>query len=371
MRSSLTLGEIMGIKVKLHYSWFFILPVIVWSLAFGYMPHHYPGLTQQTYWITGLAAAGILFTSVVFHELSHSYVAMKKGIRIPSIVLFFFGGVAQMAEEPRRPNDEIKIALAGPSFSFALGGILLLLWLFAQSANIGVELSAILRYGASINLLVGAFNMLPAFPMDGGRVLRAGLWRKSNDILRATVSAVRISIMFAYALIFGSFAVFFFTHDASGMYLFFIGLYLKSTAESSLQYTLLKRNLEGVYAGQIDTLPVTISPNTTLEEFSEVYGRVEQRRFPVVDNTILVGIFEAKDMKKVAREKWYLITVKHLMHSLDEYVVVTPDTPAIDILSKMAEGKTSEVFVAADNRLIGKITYYDLVRHARTRTVGY
>lgn len=371
LRATLTLGKIMGIEIKFHYSWFFIFLLVVVSLVFGYMPHHYPGLSQETYWLIGILSAGILFSSVLFHELSHSYVAIKKGIRIPSIVLFFFGGVAQMAEEPRRSNDEIKIALAGPLFSFTIGGILFFLWLVAQSANLGVELSAIFRYGAYINLLVGAFNMMPAFPLDGGRVLRAGLWRKSNDILKATISSTKISMIFANALIFGSFAVFFITRDASGIYLFFIGLYLRSSAASALQHTLLKRNLEGLYAGEMAILPVTISPRITLEEFSAVYGKVEQKQYPVVDNKVLLGIFEADDTKKVAREKWYLVTVKELMHPLDEYVIVTPDTPANDVLSRMAEKETNSVFVVAENILIGKITYYDLVRYVRARSSGH
>jgi Zn-dependent protease len=361
----------MGIEIQLHYSWFFIFLLITASLALGYMPHHYPGLSQETYWLIGASSAGILFTSVLFHELSHSFVAMRKGIRIPSIMLYFFGGVAKMAEEPRTPSDEMKMSIAGPLFSFAIGGILLFLWLIAESANLGVELSAVFRYGGYINLFVGAFNMMPAYPMDGGRVLRAAFWRRSKDVVRATISAAKISIIFSYALIFGSFPVFFFTRDASGIYLIFIGLYLKSTAESSLRHTVLSRNLEGAYAVDIVAFPVTVSPNTTLEEFSEVYGRVEQKRFPVVDNEVLVGIFETGDMKKTVREKLHVITVKHLMHSLDEYIVVTPNTSANDILSKMAERETNEVLVVAENRLVGKVSYYDLIKYARLRTLGY
>ncbi|MEM2760398.1 MAG: site-2 protease family protein [Nitrososphaerales archaeon] len=260
MKRSLALGRIMGIEIKFHYSWFFVFALVVISLALGYMPHQYPNLSHDTYWAIGLVSAAVLFSSVMFHELSHSYEAIKKCIRIPSIVLFFFGGVAQMAEEPRKPDDEIKVAIAGPLFRFAVGGMLLSLWYFAEFLSLGIEISAILRYGGTINLILGSFNMIPAFPLDGGRVLRGTLWRRSGDLMKATASAVRVSMVFAYALIIGSFPVILLARDASGFWLFLVGMFLKSAAESSMQQMLLKHRLEGVSAGEIALPAATIAP---------------------------------------------------------------------------------------------------------------
>jgi Zn-dependent protease len=337
------------------------------SLALGYMPSQYPGLSQGTYWIIGFAATAILFSSVLFHELSHAFVALRKGIRISSIMLFFFGGIAQMAEEPRKPNDEVKIAIAGPLFSFAVGGILLFLWYFAESGNLSIELSAIFRYGGYINLLVGAFNMIPAFPLDGGRVLRAHFWNRSSNILKATVSAAKISMIFANTLIFGSFFVLFLTRDATGIWFFFIGLLLRSMAESSLQHEVLRHKLEGVYAGQLAVRTMVVDANTTLEGFSELYGDVGKKRFAVLDNSVLTGIFESEDLKKVPRREWHLVTVRDLVKHPDNYALVEYDTPTSEVLVKMSEKGTSEVFVLSEHRYVGRISYHDLVRFVQLR----
>lgn len=310
----------------------------------------------------------LLFTSVLLHELSHSYVATRKGIRIPSIVLFFFGGVAQMADEPRRPDDETKIAIAGPLFSFAMGGTLLFLWYFSQSYGSPVEVSAVLQYGATINLLVGTFNMLPAYPMDGGRVLRAGLWKRSNDILRATVTSVRISVIFGHILVYGGLGLLIFTGEIGAVWIFFIGLFLRSMAESSLVPTLFRHHLKGFYAGDFATDMTALDADMTLQMFSELYRKGEQRRFPVVRDDQLIGIFEPKDMKKVPRERWYLIAIEHIVRKTEKYAVIAYDMPATDIYARMAEHATSEAFVVSDCRFVGRISYNDLVRFIQAKT---
>jgi CBS domain-containing protein len=173
-------------------------------------------------------------------------------------------------------------------------------------------------------------------------------------------------MIFAYTLIFGSFPVLFLTHDASGIWLFFIGMFLRSSAEASLQQTLLRHYLKGVYAGQMATLPSFIAPRTTLSEFDETYGRSKQKRFPVLHNAILVGVFEPRDMKKVPRQDWSSVLAEDLVRPTDEYVMISADTPAIEIPMRMVRAQASEVFVVKDGRFLGTITYHDLLSYVRT-----
>lgn len=169
---SIRLGKIMGIPVRIHYTLWLVFILIAWSLAHGYMPRQYPGLSTLTYWAIGITSAIILFASVLVHELSHSYIAKKNGLPIARITLFFFGGVSEMTEEPQDPKLEVKMAAAGPLMSFLIAGILGSTWYLSELAKASVAITAILGYGALINAILGLFNLLPAFPLDGGRVFR-------------------------------------------------------------------------------------------------------------------------------------------------------------------------------------------------------
>ena len=175
---SIRLGKIMGIPVRIHYTLWIIFVLIAWSLARGYKPQQYPGLSTITYWAIGIASAVILFASVLIHELSHSYVAKKNGLPIARITLFFFGGVSEMTEEPQDPGLEVRMAVAGPLMSFLIAGVLGGSWYLAQFAKAPVAITATLGYGALINAILGVFNLLPAFPLDGGRVFRGSLWKR-------------------------------------------------------------------------------------------------------------------------------------------------------------------------------------------------
>src|SRR5437867_7545722 len=190
---SLNIGRIIGIPVRIHYTLWLVLLLIAWSLAEGYMPQHYPGLGATTYWAIGIFSAIILFVSVFLHELSHSYIAKKNGLPIARITLFFFGGVSEMTEEPKDAGLEVLMAAAGPLTSFAIAGVMGTLWLLFMLVSAPVAILAILGYGALINAVLGVFNLIPAFPLDGGRVLRGSLWKRSRNLLGATGSATRVS----------------------------------------------------------------------------------------------------------------------------------------------------------------------------------
>ncbi len=197
---SLNIGRIIGIPVRIHYTLWLVLLLIAWSLAEGYMPQHYPGLGVTTYWAIGIVSAIILFVSVFLHELSHSYIAKKNGLPIARITLFFFGGVSEMSEEPKDAALEVRMAAAGPLTSFLIGAVLGGSYYVtglasgpATSINPLTPVIATLYYAALLNGVLGAFNLIPAFPLDGGRVLRGSLWRRSKNLLSATANATRVS----------------------------------------------------------------------------------------------------------------------------------------------------------------------------------
>ena len=203
---SVRLGKIMGIPIRIHYTLWFVFILIAWSLAVGYMPHQYPGLSVVTYWAIGITSAVILFASILVHELSHSYIAKKNGLPIARITLFFFGGVSEMTEEPQDPGLEVRMAAAGPLMSFLIAGVLGALWYVGGSAHAPVAIIAILGYAALINGVLGAFNLLPAFPLDGGRVLRGSIWKRMNNFVGATRTAIRVSEVISLLMMFGGFA---------------------------------------------------------------------------------------------------------------------------------------------------------------------
>jgi Zn-dependent protease len=203
--SSINLGRIMGIPVRIHYTLWLVFLLIAWSLAAAYMPLQYPNLPRLTYWAIGITSAIILFASVLVHELMHSYIAKRNGLPIARITLFFFGGVSEMTQEPQDAALEARMAAAGPLMSFLVGGVLGALWCATYLARLPVGVYATLQYGALMNVMLGAFNLLPAFPLDGGRVLRGSLWNRSKDLVGATRTATRVSEALSMLMMIGGF----------------------------------------------------------------------------------------------------------------------------------------------------------------------
>ena len=239
---SVSLGKIMGIPVSIHYTLWFVFFLIAWSLASGYMPKEYPGLSAATYWGIGITSAIILFASVLLHELSHSYIAKKNGLRIRRIVLFFFGGVSEITEEPRNANLKIRMAAAGPLMSFLITALLGALWFVGKYLHEPIAVTATLQYGVYINAVLAVFNLLPAFPVDGGRVLRGSLWKRSGNYLRATMTAGRISEILSLLMIGAGLVDVFLGNFVDGIWIVFLGWFIRSGAEMSMKQTILRRH---------------------------------------------------------------------------------------------------------------------------------
>ncbi|MDD4878052.1 MAG: site-2 protease family protein [Candidatus Nanoarchaeia archaeon] len=237
MNGNVHIGKLFGIKINLHYTWFLVFFLLAWALSSGYFPERLPGKEAYVYGILGALASLLLFASVLLHELSHSLVALKNKIKVSSITLFFFGGVAQVNEDNFTPNKELKVAIAGPIMSLFLGGLF-----FALSKFSGVYIGAVFGYLAFVNLILGGFNLVPGFPLDGGRVLRAILWKKWGDINRATYVAAEGGKMFAiFLIIIGVLGIFFGRID---LWYILLGLFLYSIAKNSYKQTVVSNILK-------------------------------------------------------------------------------------------------------------------------------
>jgi Zn-dependent protease len=281
---SVNLGRIMGIPVRIHYTLWLVFLLIAWSLATGYMPLQYPNLPSATYWAIGITSAIILFASVLVHELMHSYIAKKNGLPIARITLFFFGGVSEMTQEPQDAALEARMAAAGPLMSFLVGGVLGALWYATYLARLPVAVYATLQYGALINVILGAFNLLPAFPLDGGRVLRGSLWNRSKDLVRATRTATRVSEALSMLMMIGGFVAVIFGDFLDGIWIVFLGWFIRSGAETSLRQTLVDETLSGVTVEHIMTRDVlTVPPSITIQQLVSDYFLVHRHEgYPVV-----------------------------------------------------------------------------------------
>jgi Zn-dependent protease len=283
MEGTFRLGSIGGINIEIHYTWLFAFALITWTLAVGFFPTIYPEFEQTTYWILGAASALLLFASVLVHELAHSFVAIARHIPVHGITLFIFGGVSQLRGEAESAGDEFTIAIVGPVTSVLLAGVF---WAALQAAPPQTALSAMLAYLAFINLLLGIFNLLPGFPLDGGRVLRAILWKVMNDMRRATDIAARVGQFMGFAFI--AFGVYQLLggNFLGGLWIAFIGWFLNSAAEASRRQATQQALFQGIRVHQLmDPEPERVTEDMTIADL--VYGHFlarGRRALAVCDN---------------------------------------------------------------------------------------
>lgn len=359
----------MGIPVRIHYTLWLVFLLISWSLATGYMPLQYPNLSAVTYWAIGIASAIILFASVLVHELMHSYIAKKNGLPIARITLFFFGGVSETTEEPQDAALETRMAAAGPLMSFLIAGVLGALWYATYLSGLPVAVYATLQYGALINALLGAFNLLPAFPLDGGRVLRGSLWNRSKNLIGATRTATRVSEALSLLMMIGGFVAIIFGDFLDGIWIVFLGWFIRSGAETSLRQTLVDEILSGVKVEQIMTRDVlTVPPNITIQQLVSDYFLVHRHEgYPVVKDGKILGIVTLQCVRAIPEERRETETVEQAMVHCEPTVTVKLTLTALDTLHKMAREKVDRVLVVDEGRLLGIVTRGDLITTIRTR----
>ena len=367
MNPSFKLGTVRGITIGVHWSWLIVFALLTYSLAVGMFPDSYPGWTTGAYWIVGAVASLLLFASVVAHELGHSFVALAKQVPVKSITLFIFGGVASITREPERAGDEFQIAIAGPAVSLGIGLVSLALWLVA--GRVSDYLVAILGYLGLANLLLVAFNMIPGYPLDGGRVFRSIAWRVTGSAERATriAGAVGVGVGVLFMVV-GIFLVL--SDPITGIWLAAIGWFLESAARQSTQQFQLERVLAGVQVGSLmDPQPVVVPPDLRLADLVETYvlGR-NLRSLPVVSRDRLVGLITLTDVQRVPRDRWEARTAGDAMTPLDRLVTATPRSPLQPVLQAMAERDIHQAPVIEDGRLVGVLTRNQVIQYLQLRS---
>jgi Zn-dependent protease/CBS domain-containing protein len=366
---SVKIGNIQGIPIVLNYSWFIIFILIAVTVGYGLMPANYPGLSELAYLTIGISSSILLFASVLLHELAHSLVAKRNKLKIKRISLFLLGGVSEMEEEPQTPSLELKMAAAGPATSALLTVIVGLLWYGANLVHLPAIIEAPLQYTALINGIVTAFNLIPAFPMDGGRILRSIIWNRSKDMLDATRKAASAGRWIAYALIAVGIFIGFSTDFITGFWLILIGWMVSSGAQNSLAQTMIRQDLAGLRVSQVMTRAIdSVPPEMTLQQLHDEFLRLKHNGFPVMSGQDFVGCVTTDDLKKVHKDAWNSTPVSQVMVPRDKIVTIKPDEQVIKSISVMNDNRVGRLFVLDENgKLSGIITRSDVLKAIQAR----
>ncbi len=357
----ITLFKLLGFEVRMDMSWLVLGFLITWSLAKGIFPGHYKALPEATYWWMGVAGALGLFGSIVFHELSHSLVAKRFGLPMKGITLFIFGGVAEMEDEPPSAKAEFLMAIAGPLSSILLG--LILFAVFTRFVDLPVPVSGVIGYLAVINLILAGFNLLPAYPLDGGRVLRSILWRWKKNLRWATRIASQIGSGFGIALVFfGAFNVLL-GNIIGGIWQVMIGFFLRGAAQSSYQQVLIRKALEGETVEHfMKKDPVTAPPSLSIKDLVEEYiYSYHYKMYPVVQNGKLLGCITTRQVKEIPRGQWQSRIVGESLTKCSPENAIGPRVDVIKALSIMNRTGNSRLMVVDAERLVGIITLKDIM----------
>jgi Zn-dependent protease len=357
------LFSLFGFSVHVDASWLLLAVLIAWSLATGVFPRTAPGLPLATYWWMGIAATlGLLF-SIVFHEMSHSLVARRFNLPIRGITLFIFGGVAEMESEPTSARAEFLMALAGPVASVVLGFLLFLSFNLVASADGPPAIAGVLWYLGYLNWVLAVFNLVPAFPLDGGRMLRAGLWGWRGDPIWATKTAARAGNAFGILLIVLGLLSAVRGNFVGGLWLFLIGMFLRGAADAAYRQTVARQILGGQPVSRLmNQQPITVTPDVSIRSLVEdfVY-RYHHKTFPVVRGGRLVGCVSTTQLGPIDRSQWDQRNVADAMERCSAENMVGPDTDALEAMSKMQRTGRSRLLVVRDGELVGILSLRDLL----------
>ena len=376
---SLQIFTIKKIPIKLHFTLIIVFFLISWTLATGFMPHYYPNLYTSQYWIMGIIGAIVLFVSILLHELSHSLLSIRYEIQVNQIILFIFGGISDIKDETKEFKKEFKIALAGPLTSYALSGLFWILFIIISflndnQQNIGNSLSAvegILLYSSMVNLIIGSFNLIPAFPLDGGRMLRAGLTKWKNDFDLATSIASKIGIAISFVIIGLGFIAIVKGSFLSGFWLIIIGWFINSGAQTYLEQNELSTRLKGIKLREIMNINfIAVNPDLKLSELIRDYFNVYWKSaFPVInDDKQLVGMITTDAISKKNRIEYENKKVSEMMIPVSELIVMSSDKEINDALKQLFRKRMSRVFIIdQQSQLVGLVSKSDILHLAQER----
>ncbi len=383
--SGIPLFRVFGIRIHLHSSWIFIFLLVTWSLALGVFYGWHPEWSTGLRWGMAAVAGLLFFVSVLFHELAHSLVARAQGLKVKRITLFLFGGVSNIEKEPESAGKEFLMSIVGPVTSVLLG----LGFLYLGSATGGVPpqalmmkdplatirqldpVSTLLFWLGPINVLVGLFNLIPGFPLDGGRVLRSILWAITRDLRKATAWAAGVGQFFGWLMILagglmalGLYIPYLGSGLLSGLWLVFIGWFLNNAAAAANQQVMIRHALEDVPVSRVTRSQVhTVSPDVSVEDLvNDWILKTDERAFPVVRGDQVIGLVSLHDVRKVPRDQWPSITVDRIMTPVSELSVVPPEEDLADAFHQLVSKDVRQVPVMRDGRLVGMLRRSDILR---------
>jgi Zn-dependent protease/predicted transcriptional regulator len=359
------IARVFGIPIYLHFSWLIIFGLIVWTLSTGYFPERYPDLPASSNWANGLVASLLFFVSILLHELGHAVVAQREGLRTESITLFIFGGVAQLEKDTKDGRAEFRIAAAGPLVSLALAGAF---YAFAALPFLGPSAAAVAKYLALINLMLAVFNLVPAFPMDGGRLLRGALW-ESMGKARATRIASAAGTLFAFFLILAGVFSLLGGNGLGGVWYILIGWFIKDASAASYQQVRFDEALRGVTVRDAMVEGVLTVPGSAsvADAAREHFMRTGYGSYPVTRGEAVVGLIQLKDVLRLSTEARESTSVQGAMHPLTDAIVTDPDVPLPVAIAKMARGGRARLLVMHGDRLVGLLTMNGVIRRLRVR----
>ena len=358
-----TLFKLLGFEVKIELSWLVLAALLTWSLASNVFPSNREGLSTAVYWWMGAAGTLGLFASVVFHELCHSLVARRFDLPITGITLFIFGGVAEMEDEPPSARSEFLMALAGPASSAVLGLGFYGLSVLGQGAGWPAAISLVLGYLASLNGSLAIFNLLPAFPLDGGRVLRSILWGVKKDLGWATRIASRIGSGLGVLMMVLGVLDLFLGNFVGGLWIFVIGMFVRNASRTSYQQLFVRQALEGEIVRRfMKSDPVTVPPSISIRELVDDYiYKHHFKMFPVMEGSTLVGCVSTRAVREIPRAEWERRSVRDLARQCSLENTIQPSADAMEALTKMSRTQNSRLMVVEGSQLVGVITLKDLL----------
>jgi Zn-dependent protease len=377
MRGSWRVGRIAGIEVGIHYTWLLALFIFTWLLGQGFSTT-YPGWYSYYYWIAGFLATFTLFISVLIHELAHSLVARSRGLSVSSITLFILGGVSNLAEEPENPGVEFAMAIVGPLSSIALGFIFWIIWYLITktwvlpvfSVNIPASKQtmglAIVGFLAYTNIILAIFNLLPGFPLDGGRVFRSIIWRTTGNLYRATNIASIVGRVFGWGFIALGVVLAIFTQFGflNGLWFVFVGWFLNSAADNSRSEVTLREHLTGVLVEKVMEKDVeSVRPDTMIDYLVQtIFIQKRKRAVPVVDGDNLVGVVTISDIKGLPQDKWPITPVLQVMHRAPIHAL-KPEDDLNTAMKLIAQYDLNQVPVLNQGKLVGMLTRADVINY--------
>jgi Zn-dependent protease/CBS domain-containing protein len=362
MSRSITLGRVAGIEIGLNWSWLIVFALISFSLGAAVFPEQNPGLPDGTYLAMAIVASLLFFISILLHELGHALQARREGVEIEGITLWLFGGVARFSGIFQSPGAEFRIAVAGPLVTVAIAALLLGL---GSISGLPSAVDGVVFWLGYINVLLLAFNLIPAQPLDGGRILHAALWAARGQMLWATRVAAGVGVAFGYLLVGAGLMLVFFTPMLGGIWLALIGWFIAVTAQAEAQQVLAREALGGASVGGLMSRdPVTVRPGTSLGEFMDTIARGTRfTSYPVVEGERALGLLRFQDVVRSARDEWDTRSVEQCMQPLERVPTLSAATPGADALSELTANEPHRALVLDERGgLVGVLSIRDLMR---------